>query len=348
MTRVGFAADMTPARPLADLIEGFWMTQLIGTSITLGIVDRLALGDAPYEEIARSCGADAGCVLRLVRALQTIGVCRKSPDNRFALTDRGQLLRRGVPGSICGRAIFTSGIMWDLYGHLTDVVRTGRSLPSGRSGFDELAKHPGLDGMHLAMVESSVRIIEDSARAHDFARYARVLDVGGGYGGALGALLQRHTGMTGAVLDLSYLSDRATAHLRGSGVADRAEFVAGDFFESVPAGYNCYLLKYIVHDWGDADALQILQRCAAAASPEADIILLERVLPDELDDSPAHQAIVQIDLAMMTTGGKERTAEEYRSLLARAGLRMIAVRSTASPCSVIHAVTVSSRKYADV
>lgn len=338
MNRVEMSIDGGPQRALSDLIESFWTTQLIGTAVALGIPDQLAHGAKSVEQIARSCESDPSCTLRLLRALQTVGVCRSDSRANFELTERGQLLRRAVPGSMTGRATFTSGIMWNLYSHLTTVVKTGRSLPAGRAGFDELATHPGLAGMHQAMVESSIKVIADAAQVYDFARYSRVLDVGGGYGGALTALLQRYGGMSGSVLDLHYLGDDATAYLRKNGVADRANFVAGDFFELVPTGYDCYLLKYIIHDWNDSDAVQILRSCAAAARPNAHIILLERVLPDVLEESRAHQAIMQIDLAMMTTGGKERTIGEYRQLLASAGLEMTAVTATASPCSLIQAV----------
>jgi hypothetical protein len=331
-------AGLGEPRSVAELIEGFWITQLIGTAVALGIPDQLAAGAASCEAIARSCESDAGCVLRLMRALQTVGICRQRAGSNFELTERGQILRREVPGSIRGRALFTSGIMWDLYGQLTTVVRTGRALPAGREGFNRLAEHPGLTGMHRAMIESSIGVIAAAASVHDFGRYSRVLDVGGGYGGALAALLQLYSGLQGSVLDLEYLADGATAYLRDTGVADRAQFLAGDFFESVPAGYDCYLLKYVIHDWNDPEASQILRACAAAAGQDSHMILLERVRPETLEQTPAHQAIMQIDLAMMTTGGKERTQEEYRSLLACAGLRMTSVTSTALPCSIIHAV----------
>lgn len=329
------------SRALSDLIEGFWATQLIGTAVGLGIPDQLGDGGKSCEQIAQTCEADPAHVLRLLRGLQTVGVCRASGSS-YMLTQKGKLLQRGVPGSMSGRAAFTAGIMWDLYGNLLKVVKTGQSLPAGREGFEKLAVHPGLAGMHQAMVESSVRIIEDAVQVREFGRYSRVLDVGGGYGGALATLLRRFPGMTGGVLDLRYLGEAARAHLRSSGVADRADFVAGDFFESVPAGYDCYLLKYIVHDWGDAQALQILRNCssAAAARPDSQVILLERVLPEELDDRPSHRAIMEIDLAMMTTGGKERTEGEYRNLLRSAGLQMTSVTPTASACSIICAVPV--------
>ncbi len=337
MTELLRPPDVTTTRSLAELIEGFWITQLIGTAVILGIPEQLAEGGRSYEQIASSCESDPSSVLRLLRGLQTVGVCRAA-GSHFELTERGQVLRHGVPGSIRGRALFTSGIMWDLYSQLATVVRTGRALPAGREGFNRLAEHPGLVGMHQAMVESSIRVIDDVARVHDFGSYSRVLDVGGGYGGALAALLQRYAGMSGDVLDLSYLADGARAYFRTSGVAPRAQFITGDFFEALPAGYDCYLLKYIVHDWNDTDARQILRSCAVAARSGSEVILLERVLPPMLDESPAHQAIMQIDLAMMTTGGMERTAEGYRALLASVGLRMISVTPTESPCSILRAV----------
>jgi orsellinic acid C2-O-methyltransferase len=325
-------------RSLSELIESFWTTQLIGTAVALGVADHLGEGAKSYEEIARACEADAPCVLRVLRGLQTIGVCRAGPGSTFELTDRGQLLRREAPGSLSGRASFTSGIMWDLYGQLTKVVKTGRSLPAGREGFNRLAEHPGLAGMHQAMVESSIRVIADACRVHEFGRYARVLDVGGGYGGALAALLQIYPDMSGAVLDLKYLAGDARAYLDKSGVSQRGRFLAGDFFESVPGGYDCYLLKYIVHDWDDVHASQILRNCASAADAGSHVILLERVMPEVLTESAAHQAIMQIDLAMMTTGGGERTEEQYRRLLSSAGLEITSVTATASPCSIIDAV----------
>jgi SAM-dependent methyltransferase len=337
VTQVQTHTASAAGRGLPELIEGFWTTQLIGTAVALGIADQLGDGAKSYEQVARSCESDPASVLRVLRGLQTLGVCRSSGSS-YELTERGQLLRRDVPGSMSGRATFTSGIMWDLYSQLTKVVKTGRSLPAGREGFAKLAEHPGLASMHQAMVESSIRAIEEAVRVHDFGCYSRVLDVGGGYGGALAALLQRFPQMTGGVLDLRYLAEDSNAYLRRKGVADRAHFLGGDFFESVPAGYDCYLLKYIIHDWGDAEALQILRSCAAAARPHSHVILIERVLPEVLEENPDHQAIAQIDLAMLATGGKERTAEEYRSLLGSAGLRMTAVTATASPCNVIHAV----------
>jgi hypothetical protein len=149
------------------------------------------------------------------------------------------------------------------------------------------------------------------------------------------ALLQRYPGMTGDVLDLAYLSRDACAYLSSAEVGRRAQFIGGDFFEEVPQGYDCYLLKYIVHDWEDAAATKILRVCAAAARPTGTVVLLERVLPECITEND--RAIMEVDIAMMIAGGRERTTEEYRQLLHGAGLRLLSVTPTSSACSVIHA-----------
>ncbi len=326
-------------QPLSELIEGFWTTQLIGTAVVIGIPDKLASGEMSYQAIAQECEADPTSVLRLMRALQTVGICRAAADSRFELTARGRLLCSSVPGSMRGRALFASGLLWNLFSDLEYAVRSGRpgrKTTVGREGFNRLADDPGLAGMHQAMVESSIKVLAGATGVHEFGRYRRVLDVGGGYGGALAALLQQNLDMRGDILDLAYLQGEATEYLRRAGVASRARFIPGDFFESVPKGYDCYLLKYIIHDWDDPHALSILESCAAAADVGSEIILLERVLPTELDET--HRAIAQIDLAMMLTGGKERTEAEYRELMLSAGLRLLSVIPAAAGCSVIRAV----------
>lgn len=334
--------DAAAAKSLSDLIEGFWTTQLVGAAVALGVTDAMAEGPRPHTDIARSVQADPVCVLRVLRALQSLGVCQLTAEASFELTAKGQLLCAGTSGSMRGRALFASGMLWNLFGDLTAVIKTGlptQRQPLGREGFNLLASNPGLKGMHQAMVESSIGAVAAAADAHDFGRYSRVLDVGGGYGGALVALLQRNPTMTGDVFDLAYLAQDACAHLSSAGVGQRAQFVGGDFFEELPSGYDCYLLKYIVHDWDDAAAVQILRTCAHAARPGGTVVLLERVLPERITEND--RAIMEVDIAMMLAGGLERTAEEYRRLMNRAGLCLLRITPTSSPCSVIHAAVES-------
>jgi hypothetical protein len=147
--------DSTLPQSLSDLIEGFWTTQLIGTAVSLGIPDALRGGATTHQEVARCCQSDPACTLRLLHALQTVDICRPDSSVRFELTEKGRLLCSGVSGSMRGRALFTAGLMWELFGDLQSVVKSGqptRRVALGRDGFNQLAGQPGLAGMHQAMV----------------------------------------------------------------------------------------------------------------------------------------------------------------------------------------------------
>jgi orsellinic acid C2-O-methyltransferase len=329
------------AQHVSALINGYWAAQVLNVAATLGIPERLAPGPRSAEEIAAAAQAHTPSVFRLMRALQTLGICRAVAGGRFELTSAGQLLRADVPGSLRGRALFTGDMLWRQFGDLGHVVRTGertRAVASGPEGFEALAADPArLDAFQQAMAEGSVRAAGAALRVSDFSRFASVLDLGGGYGGVLAVLLASHRQMRGAVCDLAYLATAAMRYLERAGVADRAGFVAGDFFKSVPRGYDAYVMKFIIHDWDDERAAAILANCRAAAAPSARLILLEQVVPEVLGTSAADQAVIRADLTMMTVGGKERTAEEYRTLLAGAGWRLERIARASAEFSVLEA-----------
>jgi orsellinic acid C2-O-methyltransferase len=329
------------AQHLSSLINGYWAAQVLNVAATLGIADRLASGPSGADELAAAAQAHAPSVLRLMRALQTLGICRAVEGGRFELTPAGQFLRADVPGSLRGRALFTGDMLWRQFSDLNHVVRTGertRAVVSGPEGFEALAADPArLDAFQQAMAEGSVRAARDALRVFDFGRFANVLDLGGGYGGVLAVLLASHPSMRGAVCDLSFLAQPATRYLARAGVADRARFLAGDFFQSVPSGYDAYVMKFVIHDWDDERATCILRNCRAAAGPSTRVILLEQVVPDVLGTSTADQAVIRADLTMMTMGGKERTAEEYRTLLAGAGWRLERIARASAEFSVLEA-----------
>jgi orsellinic acid C2-O-methyltransferase len=335
------ASPSSAARRLSDLINGFWAAQVINVAALLEIPERLAQRPQTAVEIAEAAGAHAPSVHRLLRAMQTLGLCTAAGNHAFALTEAGQLLRADAPGSMRGRALFTGDMLWKQFGDLEHVVRTGErtgAVVSGPEGFASLATDPlRLDAFQRAMAEGSVRAAHHAIHAYDFSRFGRVLDLGGGYGAVLAVLLERFPAMTGAVCDLSYLEEGAKRYLARAGVETRASFIAGDFFESVPAGYDAYVMKFIVHDWDDARAQRILTNCRRAAMPLSRVILLEQVVPDRLGVEAAHQAVIRADLTMMTVGGKERTAEEYRVLLTQAGWRLSGITAAADGFSVIEA-----------
>ena len=333
--------DLSAAQHLSALINGYWAAQVVNVAAMLGIADQLARAPHSAHELAAAVNAHGPSVSRLMRALLTLGICRTLQDGRFELTPAGQFLRADVPGSLRGRAMFTGDLLWRQFGELHHVVRTGertRVIPTGTEGFAALAADPArLDAFQLAMAEGSVRAARDALRVFDFGRFATVLDLGGGYGGVLAVLLASHPRMRGAVCDLPSLAEPAMRYLQRAGVADRARFLPGDFFESVPKGYDAYVMKFIIHDWDDEHATRILTQCRAAAAPSARVILIEQIVPDVLGTSTADQAVIRADLTMMTVGGKERTAEEYRSLLNGAGWRLERVVRVSAEFSVLEA-----------
>ena len=333
---------MDPAQQhVSQLISGFWAAQVINAAVVLGLPDLLDQGPLTPEALAAAAQAHAPSLHRLLRALVSLGLCRHQDGGRFALTEAGGYLRKDAEGSVRGRALFTGDMLWKQFGDLTQQVKTGgrtQAVVSGAEGFAVLAQDPPrLHAFQQAMAESSVLAAREALKLYDFSRFARVLDLGGGYGGVLSELLAARPEQTGAVFDLAYLETGAAAYLERAGVATRARFIGGSFFESVPGGFDLILMKYIVHDWGDEDALAILGKARASANAGATLVLLEQVVPEVIEVTAQHQAAIRGDLTMMGMGGKERTAEEFRVLLADAGWRLTRIVSSPAALSVIEA-----------
>ena len=333
---------MDPAQQHASqLINGFWAAQAACAAAALSLPDHLAKGPMTADDLARAASAHGPSVRRLLRALASLGLCAQEPDGRFSLTAAGAYLRADMPGSIRGRALFTGDMLWKQFGDLTQQVKTGGrtgALVSGAEGFEILKNDPPrLHAFQQAMAESSTIAAQDAMRVYDFGRFTRVLDLGGGYGGVLAQVLKANPQQTGVVFDLAYLTDGATAYLTRAGVADRARFEGGSFFEAVPGGFDLILMKFIIHDWGDEEAHAILTRARDTADARATLLLLEQVVPDVISATPEHQAVIRGDLTMMGMGGKERTADEYRTLLAGAGWRLEQITPSGAAFSVIEA-----------
>ncbi len=335
MTKTTSAPDAALTERVSDLVEGYWSTQVIAAAVRLAVPDRL---DPPKDAatLAHEVGAHAPSLHRLLRAMQTLGLVESGECDRFALTDAGRLLRADAPGSMRGRVLFASGMLWNQFADLTDVVRTAERGAHAPPDFENLDA-ASLKVFQQAMAESSLKAAREAAQVYDFGRFARLLDVGGGFGGVLAYLMDAFPGLKGDVFDLPMVGEGARAFLAGGGLADRAGFIGGDFFKAIPSGYDAYLFKYILHDWADEPALSILKACRAAIGPDARVVILEQVVPDRLEPLFDHRAVIRADLTMLTVGGKERTAAEYRALLGEAGFDLTAIVPTASSFSVLEA-----------
>ena len=327
----GAAAERQPAlrAELLAMINASWTTQALAAAVELGLPALLVDGPRPATALAAAAGCDQGALLRLLRALTSLGVLNRTADDRFALTDLGNLLRSDVPGSLAAMAEFCGTRMLDNWRQLSACVRSGLSARQATAGAE--AAFAFLEGdsqaamlFHRAMVALTAGVAGSFVNAIDLAWAARVVDVGGGHGELLAAVLSAHPSMQGLLFDLGHATTSARESLAASGVAERCEISTGDFFNEVPAGGDVYLLKSILHDWDDRHCAVILHNCRAAMHRKAKLFVIERLMPEHFSTSPHDQSIARSDLNMLVgPGGRERTEQQYRTMLAAGGLRMV-------------------------
>ena len=323
---------------LMQLLMGYRATQAIHVAAVLGIPDLLAAGARHSDALAEEAGADPDALYRLLRALAAIGVLEEDGERGFALTPLGEPLRSDVPGSLHGWALLVGRPdHWRTWGNLEHSIRTGENAFRALHGMDIWewrAARPEasavFDGAMQSLTAHSNRAVLE---ASDFGRFGTIVDVGGGNGTLLAAILGAHANARGVLFDQPHVVAGATSVLES--VADRIDVVAGSFFESVPEGGDAYVLKMIIHDWEDEEAVAILRVCRAAMSAEARLLVIERILapPNEGADGKFS------DLNMLVMpGGRERTEGEFATLFERAELRLAQTVPTAAGIAVIEAV----------
>lgn len=318
---------------LARLMDGFVTTQLLYVAAKLGIAGVLADGPRTGAEVAGAVGADPALLTRVLRGLAIEEVLDERDDGRFALTSLGEALP-AMEGAIVARAELYYGAA----GGLLDAVRHGGTpfeRVHGERFFDHLARHADRDAAFQASMDvRAEREARDVVAAYDFTDVGRLVDVGGGRGILLSAILGAAPDLRAILLDRPVAIEAARARLDADG---RAECVAGDFFDSVPADADAYLLSRVIRDWDDEDAVRILATCRAAMPDGARLLLVEAILPQRARERPE---AIRMDLHMLILlGARERTEAEYARLLAAAGLELRRVVPTASPAglSVIEA-----------
>jgi SAM-dependent methyltransferase len=323
-----------------ELLTGAWTAQCVYVAVKLGIPDELAKGPLPADEVARRVTADPGAVYRLMRALASRGVLAHRRDGTFKLTSIGKALRTGTPGSVRDMALFLGHpLRWEDWGNLLYSVETGKPSVEKLRGmpfFDYVKTDSDLaEAFNNAMTAGSEFAIYAVLAAYDFSGYRKIIDVGGGHGRLLSMILAKVPAARGVLFDLPTVVDGAGPELAKAAVADRCEVVGGSFFDSVPEGADAYLMKAILHDWDDDDALKILTNIRTAIAPDGKLLLLESVLPQRSSSDIG----LLFDLEMLVAvGGRERTHAEWSNLLSRAGFRLARVLPTATPLSVIEAV----------
>ena len=331
---------MPPQFAMLQLITGFWVSRAIYVVAKLGLADLVKDGPKTTEELARLTGAHATSLYRVLRALASVGVFIDVGRGRFAHTSLSETLRSDVPGSLRAMAMVELGQEhFPAWGNLMHSVKTGEIAfdnlfkqnvweyyaqnPEDASNFNEAMK--GL----TEMVNVSV------LWAYDFSGVNKLVDVAGGTGGLISAVLNAHPRMRGVLFDLPHVIAEAGPSLEAAGVRDRCETATGDFFESLPEGGDAYVMKWIIHDWNDERSTAILKNIRRVMNENGKLLLIETVVPE--GNGPDLSKFLDLNMMVMT-GGCERTEAEFSSLLAAAGFKLTRVIRTASPVCVIEAV----------
>ncbi|GAA2581225.1 methyltransferase [Winogradskya consettensis] len=313
--------------PLTRMAFGYATSQILHTAVRLGVPEALEAGPLQAEKLAVETSCDRAGLGRLLRALTVLGVVEQTSDG-YALTELGRPLCPGHPGSLHAALLLLGDpAMWRAWGSLTDAVRSGGSAfehACGHPLFDHLAGDPGLSTLfNTAMGAGTGEVAGDFVRAYDVRAARTVVDIGGGNGTLLAAVLAAAPDAHGILLDSAEGAARAAPTLRRAAPPKRWTIAPGDFFDAVPEG-DLILLKGILHDWDDRQCGTILRNCRRAIAPDGRLLVLEPVVPPGA--GPGAAAAVMSDIAMLVlTGGQERTVAEYRALLAASGFALSAI-----------------------
>jgi hypothetical protein len=320
---------------------GYMASSALYVATALNIPDHLAGGSKDVAELARATGADEDALYRILRLLASQGIFAEKGPRRFALTAAADLLRKDVPGTLRGMAVFLPDpLHFRVYAELMHSVMTGKPAVDKALGmpvFEYLAKNPDYSAVfNDAMTALSAPVVGAAIDAYDFSTIGTLVDVAGGHGEVLMSILKACPNMHGILADVDHVIEGAKPRIAAAGLASRCQAVAVDFFKSVPGGGDAYIMKHIIHDWDDERASLILKNIATAMSAKRGrVILLEMVLRG--DAEPDLGKLLDIEMLTMP-GGRERTAEEFKALFARSGFEMTKVVPTQSPLSVVEAM----------
>lgn len=318
-------------------LMGGVLSQSIAVVAELGIADLLVGGPKSAEELAAQVGAQPAKLHRVLRYTASHGVFHLNDDGTFGMTPMADVLRSDSPFSV--RA---AGRMYNrdsrAFPFLIENITTGKcayEYAFGKSIFEDLAEHPADAAIFdTAMFSFHGGETDAVLNAYSFDGVGSMCDVGSGSGVMMAATLKRYPSMQGVLFDLGHVMERTKANMDAAGVTDRCRFEVGSFFEAVPAGCDVYAVRHIIHDWQDAESVQILATIRAAMSPGSKLLILEAVVPAGNEPGFAKMA----DITMMVwPNGLERTEAEYQALLVAAGFDLVSVTPTYSPVSVIEA-----------
>jgi len=334
------APQVPPHAQVIRMATAYWVSRAVYAVARLGIADLLKDEPRDAEHLAAATDTHAPTLRRVLRSLASVGLFRTDEQDRFALTTLGAALQSDAPGAARSTVIALAGEwMWAAWGEVLHAVRTGETglqKALGVSEYQYLAQHPEeASHFNAAMIgfhgDEPAAIVE----SYDFSGMRRVVDVGGGSGNLLGTILTANPNVRGVLLDRPQVVPDAERNLSAVGVTDRCQVAGGDFLEAVPDGGDVYIVSHCIHNWDEPSCVRILANCRRAMQQAGRLLIIEAVVRPGDEPDPAKI----LDLAMLLIpGGQERSQEEYRILLEKAGFRLTRVVPTRTSASIIEAI----------
>lgn len=322
-----------------DLAGGYLSTQLLYIAARLGIAELVADVKQSADQLAAKTGAHAPSLFRVLRALSALGMLTQDGHDRFGLSERGQRLRTDLPDSVAPFILsYGQAWWWRSTGELLHSVMTGQTAfehVHGMRFFEYLDVQPEAAAIFNANMTAMTRAEANAVvDGYDFPEAGTLVDVGGGHGALVTAVLRARPKVRAVLFDQPAVVAGAERAVAKAGIAERCQIIGGSFFQKVPTGGDIYTLKDIVHDWEDVLAVKLLRACRRAMDDRARLLVIERVIPP--GDAPSPAKLVDV-MMLALTGGRERTLAEYRVLLERAGLTLVRTMKTATGLAVIEA-----------
>ena len=327
---------MTPHQQLLQMLTGYWVSQALITAAKLGLADEIARTPATAAELAPTVGANADALYRLLRMLASVGIFTEQPDGRFTLTPLAEPLRTDQPESVHAFVLLLGDEHYQSWGLLDQAVRTGDcafEMLYGQPVFEYLAKHPDkAKNFDAAMTGVHGRETAAMLDAYDFSGVKVLADIGGGNGTVIIEALRRNPHLKGMLFDLPHVVERSREAIASARLTDRCSVHGGSFFEAVPSGADAYLMRHIIHDWDDDEALTILKAIRRAIPSDGRLLVIEFVIPP--GNEPNFGKLLDLNM-FVVPGGRERTEAEYRRLYQQAGFDLTRIVTTARDVSVI-------------
>lgn len=319
---------------LLQMINGYMISQSLRCVAEHEIADKLVTGPKTAEELAGSSILPEA-LYRVMRALASVGVFLES-DRGFENTALSNHIRRDVSGSVWSAAVMMPNEFGKPFEYLPSALQTGENTfitANGASGWDYMVSNPERGAIFDKLMEAlHGGETEAFINAYDFEGIELVVDVGGGNGDVLANLMNKHVHLKTLLFDRPDVVERTASIFKDNGQSDNCIFHGGDFFEEIPAGGDIYVMRHIIHDWADREALQILESCRTAISESGRLLIVEGVIEPGNSPSP----FKWLDLIMMLCwGGMERTRDQYAALLEDAGFDLIRIIPTKSDVSII-------------